>query len=344
MVIDAGAVPIFVHLLNSPSDSVRDIAIWAISNIAGDSVHGRDLVLSHNAVPALQTLVQSKQDSPYFFAAIRDITWMLTNLCRGQPSPDIESIKLVLTLLGRFLPSYDIETNLNVCRTLSYISEGPDHYIQAVLDSGLAPKIMRDLTSDAADIRKLAVKTVAHLTKGTVSQTQIIIDLNLLPLLVRLLLSLDQRIYEDISRTIANVTAGTTEQIQAVVESGVFPLVIALLASSEVAVQANIARSLLNVTTTGTVEQIFFLVEKGTIPPLCQVLLTSDTNVLSIALQVLHKILKVAHSNDRSTMVVEIISDCGGIHVIQGLQTHAQNVIQAHAVEIVEQYIRTCTY
>jgi importin subunit alpha-1 len=44
VVIDSGAVPIFVSLLRSPSDDVREQAVWALGNIAGDSPKCRDMV------------------------------------------------------------------------------------------------------------------------------------------------------------------------------------------------------------------------------------------------------------------------------------------------------------
>merc|ERR1719238_475878 len=45
VVVEQGALPIFVMLLRSPSDDVREQAVWALGNIAGDSPNFRDLVL-----------------------------------------------------------------------------------------------------------------------------------------------------------------------------------------------------------------------------------------------------------------------------------------------------------
>ncbi|KAL5059708.1 hypothetical protein RYX36_031312 [Vicia faba] len=46
----SGAIPIFVKLLDSPSDDVREQAVWALGNVAGDSPKCRDLVLGHGAL------------------------------------------------------------------------------------------------------------------------------------------------------------------------------------------------------------------------------------------------------------------------------------------------------
>ncbi|KAK4773159.1 hypothetical protein SAY87_028178 [Trapa incisa] len=130
-VIDSGAVPIFVKLLASHSDDVREQAVWALGNIAGDSPNCRDLVLGHGALITL--LAQLNEHAN--LSMLRNATWTLSNFCRGKPQPPFEQVRPALPALGRLLHASDEEVLTDVCWTLSYLSDGTNDKIQAVIES-----------------------------------------------------------------------------------------------------------------------------------------------------------------------------------------------------------------
>ncbi|MCL7037476.1 hypothetical protein MKW94_023329, partial [Papaver nudicaule] len=78
VVIDNGAIPIFVALLSSPSDDVREQVVWALGNVAGDSPKCRDLVLGFDAL----ILLLNQLNEHAKLSMLRNATWTLSNFCR----------------------------------------------------------------------------------------------------------------------------------------------------------------------------------------------------------------------------------------------------------------------
>ena len=99
--------------------------------------------------------------------------------------------------------------------------------IQAVLDAGIAPRMIELLSSPASIIP--ALRCVGNIVTGDDVQTQELVNFNLLPALVPLFAHSKKSVRKEAFWTLSNITAGSSKQIQAVIDAGVFPIIITVL-------------------------------------------------------------------------------------------------------------------
>ncbi|PPD86868.1 hypothetical protein GOBAR_DD16179 [Gossypium barbadense] len=355
VVIDHGAVPIFVKLLGSPTDDVREQAVWALGNVAGDSPKCRDLVLGHGALVPL--LAQFNEHAK--LSMLRNATWTLSNFCRGKPQPSFEQTKPALPALERLIHSNDEEVLTDACWALSYLSDGTNDKIQAVIEAGVCPRLVELLMHPSPTVLIPALRTVGNIVTGDDMQTQCIIGHQALPCLLNLLTNTYKKsIKKEACWTISNITAGNVDQIQAVIEAGIIAPLVHLLQNAEFEIKKEAAWAISNATSGGTHEQIKyiffaitilwvllgFLVSQGCIKPLCDLLNCPDPRIVTVCLEGLENILKVGeaeknlgHTGDVN-LYAQLIDDAEGLEKIENLQSHDNNEIYEKAVKILETY------
>ncbi|KAJ6319021.1 hypothetical protein OIU76_014376 [Salix suchowensis] len=365
VVIDHGAVPIFVKLLGSPSDDVREQAVWALGNVAGDSPKCRDLVLSHGAlVPLLAQLNEHAK-----LSMLRNATWTLSNFCRGKPQPSFEQVRPALPALERLVHSTDEEVLTDACWALSYLSDGTNDKIQAVIEAGVCLRLVELLLHPSPSVLVPALRTVGNIVTGDDMQTQVfvpaipgengggklplkllvdffcIINTGALPCLLSLLTHNHKKsIKKEACWTISNITAGNKEQIQAVIEAGLIGPLVNLLQNAEFDIKKEAAWAVSNATSGGTHEQIKFLVSQGCIKPLCDLLVCPDPRIVTVCLEGLENILKVGDAekslgnSGEVNLYAQMIEDAEGLEKIENLQSHDNNEIYEKAVKILETY------
>nr|GMD60908.1 importin subunit alpha-2-like [Ipomoea batatas] len=316
VVIDHGAIPILIRLLSSPSDDVSEQAVWALGNIAGDSPTCRDLSINHGALIPLLALFNDQSK----LSMLRNATWTLSNFCRGKPQPPFEELKMALPILARLILSTDEEVLTDACWALSYLSDGTNDKIQAVIEAGVCPRLVELLLHPSPCVIIPALRTVGNIVTGDDIQTQVIIDHQALACLLSLLTqNYKKNIKKEACWTISNITAGNKDQIQAVIDAGELKLIFGLFGR--------------------------FLVAQGCIKPLCDLLACHDPRIVTVCLEGLENILKVGETEkaadadpDSVNIYAQLIDEADGLDKIESLQNHDNNEIYEKAIKLLETY------
>jgi importin subunit alpha-1 len=335
VVVDAGAVPVFVALLRSPHDNVREQAIWALGNIAGDSPNWRDYVLSFDAMTLLlENFTDMSRDS-----LIRNAIWTLSNFCRGKPQPSFTVVERALPVLAFMIRNDDADVLADACWALSYLSDGPNEKIQAVINADVLPRLVELLEHKSYSVQTPALRCIGNIVTGDDQQTQKVIDLRALHSLAKLLDSPKRSIRKETCWALSNITAGNQLQIQAVIDAGVVPTLVSMLQVAPLEIKKEVCWALSNATSGGSLAQIDYLVEFDVIRPLLDMLVVNDVKIVTVALEGIENILRAgARADLTDNPYALIVDECGGVARLEAMFQHHNHEIYRKSSDMLALY------
>jgi HEAT repeat protein len=338
VVVDCGAIPHLVQLLDSVSPDVREQAAWCLGNVAGDGPSYRDLVLSFDAMELLLKNISQ----PATISLLRNATWTLSNFCRGKPSPTIDVLAPALPALAYLISDQieDSETRIDAAWALSYICDSDnDHIEQVIAQPDLVKSLLRMCASGANTQIMPALRTLGNIVSGTDVQTQAVLDGGLMQLAPNLLQNSKKSVRKETCWAVSNVAAGTTRQLDFLMEHmDVLKLVLEQMSSgAEWDVRKEAVWVISNISTAAKNAHLLTLLQLGVITPICDVLTVDDAKVVMCALEALEVFLKL--NDTRADLdLLAAVSDCGGVDALENLQEHANTDVYEKAVELIEMY------
>ena len=164
------ALPKFVALLSSTSPDIREQAVWALGNVAGDSTKLRDRVLDLGALPPLIKIIHENPSE----STLNNSTWTLSNLLRGKPAPMFEKIMPALPSLANLIHHESQMVQADAMWALSYASDGANEKIAEVVKHRVVPRIIELLNPDYSRVLLPSLRTLGNIVTGTEQQTQMV--------------------------------------------------------------------------------------------------------------------------------------------------------------------------
>ena len=73
-------------------EALIDQIIWCLSNVAGDSVPHRDIVINLGAAEKIAKITLAGVEQP---EVLGNMAWTLSNLARGKPAPPPETLNVI---------------------------------------------------------------------------------------------------------------------------------------------------------------------------------------------------------------------------------------------------------
>eukprot|EP00941_MAST-03F_sp_MAST-3F-sp1_P005428 g5428.t1 len=335
--VEHNIIDALVPLLRSVDADVREQSLWCIGNIAGDRPAFRDRVIATPQAVESLLLNIKHPSSP---SMIRNAVWTVSNLCRGKPQPPLAPLLPAVACLAECLKFNDPETLADSAWALSYVSDGVNERIKAVIDTGCSRRLIQLLNGDNVSIITPVLRTVGNIVSGDDSLTEYMVQANCLPVLHKLLSHSKPSIRKETCWTISNIAAGSISQVQCVcANEELLRNIINISIQDTAEVRKEATWILSNIISGGDTKAIKLTIKLGGLAALVELMDANDVKSVCLALDSVRSLFSNKGLVDEEYTVQ--FDELGGVDKLEDLQQHANDTIYEKAVDIIEKFFST---
>jgi len=201
--------------MDSNIHEIQEQAVWAIGNIASDSIKTRDKVIQKRGLEKIIKIFTTAER----VNLIKHCVWSISNFCRGKPAPDFELMKPAIDLVIKSIYKLDkdMEFLVDACWVISYLTEHHKKTVKKILSTNLLPKLLTFLDYPIVYIQLPCLRIIGNIVSGNAHQTQMVIDAGILQYLKKTIFHEKRSIRKESCWIISNIAAGTQQQIEALI-------------------------------------------------------------------------------------------------------------------------------
>eukprot|EP00501_MAST-03F_sp_TOSAG23-6_P002352 GSMAST32.ASY1.ANO1.2457.1 assembled CDS len=323
VIIEHNAILPLVKLLRSDDADVREQSLWCIGNVAGDCANFRDTVLNtEGALEAILLNIKHPQNE----SMSRNAVWVVSNLCRGKPNPPIESLLPAIGVLSQCLKYDDAEVLADTSWALSYVTDGSEKRIKAVIDTGCAGRLVQLLAHKSFKIVTPCLRTVGNIVSGNDTLTEEIVKVGALNALQQLLNHAKEGIRKEACWAISNIAAGSKAQVAAVCGNReLLQQVINVMKNDQPDVAREAAWVISNIFTSPFPFEIMKLtVDMRLLHAIFRLISTDHMKCISISLKIISALVKFAVRKKECDFALKL-DEIGVVEKLKELQNHADD-------------------
>ena len=339
MLVESGAAEGLIALLGSRNWEVREQAVWALGNVAGDGPASRDALLARGLVPALVALVTAATNTLLPPSLMRNAAWALASVFRGRPGPALPAVQAALPTLAALVRYPDPEVATDALWGAAYATDGGDARADAALAAGLVDAVLRALPAAPAAQQLPALRTLGNVVAGTAPHlVPALLARGAGPVLVRVASdtsSTSRAAQREALWALANIAADSPAAVAALVAAGAVPVVVGALAHApDAGVRREAAWALGHCLATAADAQLAALAAAdGVAAALARALAFRDTALVLLLLRATARLLAAA-----PPAAAVAFEEAGGAARLEELQEHVDNDVYAAAADLIDTY------